>query len=136
VAVGQAVANGPLGGVYEYLEPAVPHVSMVMMASPTLILAAPQQSPVSQMVSGFLLSLKVPFDRAFSHLAPAFPLPGASLSSMSLEMALSLVALSASAVARVLAYASYLTPWHLTMAASCSVSLVLISPFLVLIKVT
>lgn len=134
--VGQAVASGPLAGVYAYLVPAVPHVSMVMTALPTGILAAPQQSPVSQTVSAFLLSLMVPFDRAFSHLAPFFPLPGASLSSMSFEMALSLVALSASAVARDLAYASYFTPWHATMAASCSVSLVLTSPFLVLIKVT
>jgi hypothetical protein len=55
---------------------------------------------------------------------------------MSFEMALSLVALSASAVARVLAYASYFTPWHATMAASSSASLVLTSVFLVLIKVT
>lgn len=85
------VAIGALGGMYLYLVVAALlwQVSMVMTAFPTGILAAPQQSPVSQTVLGSLFSLKVPFDRAFSHLDPALPLAGAAaaLASRSFSMA-------------------------------------------------
>jgi len=54
-------------------------VSMVITASPTGTLAAPQQRFSLQVVSP-LVGLKVPFDKAFSHLHPASPAAGASAS--------------------------------------------------------
>jgi len=77
---GAEVANAALGGAQ--LNSVVPsgwQVSMIIMTSPYGILAAPQQSPSSQVVSS-LLGLKVPFESAFSHLAPVVPLAGSASS--------------------------------------------------------
>lgn len=77
---------------------------MIMTALPTSILAAPQQSPVAQVASS-LLGLKVPFDMAFSHLAPAAPAVGAAaaFASTSASIVVRAAALVATAVARVAA---------------------------------
>jgi len=96
---GMAVAIGALGGAQ--LNSVVAsgwQVSTVIITLPCGILAAPQQSPSLQVVSP-LLGLKVPFDRAFSHLEPASPLAGAasSAASRSLEMASRSLYLSARA---------------------------------------
>lgn len=108
---------------------------MVMTALPTGILAAPQQSPSAQVASS-LLGLKVPFDMAFSHLAPAAPLAGLSAMAVSMRpsMVARLVALVAIAVARVLAYASYFVSLHDTRAARCAAVATLTSPYLIAIK--
>lgn len=51
------------------------HVSIIIVASPIGIRAAPQQSPSLHVFSS-LLGLNVPFDKAFSHLVPAAPRAG------------------------------------------------------------
>lgn len=70
-----------------------------MNALPTGTLAAPQQSPSAQVASS-LLGLKVPFEMAFSHLAPAAPAAGlanaAASTSASMEASV-LVRLTSSA---------------------------------------
>lgn len=97
---------GPLGGRQEKVVVSlVWQVSMVIIvlesvpsAFCTGILAAPQQfaSP-PQTVSASLLGLKVPFDKAFSHLAPISPgaLMAAIWSSMIASMASRLLVLVA-----------------------------------------
>lgn len=108
---------------------------MVMTALPISILAAPQQSPSAQVASS-LLGLKVPFDIAFSHLAPAAPLVGAAslASSMSFAMAARSVFLLVSAVASAVAYLSYWSSLHFTSAARCKVVAAATSPFLSLMS--
>lgn len=113
----------------------VSQVSMVMTAWPTLILAAPQQSPVSQVASS-LLGLKVPFDMAFSHLAPAAPLAGlaAMAVSTSVSIRMRLAVLVASAVERLAAYLSYWVSLHDMRAARCVAVAALITPCCAVIK--
>merc|ERR1711939_448580 len=62
----------------------------------------------------------VPLERAFSHLAPAFPLAGASAFALATRpsMVLRLAALVASAVARVFLYLSNSASLHATTAVS------------------
>lgn len=80
---GIAVAIGALGGAQLNSVVATGwQVSMVMTTLPCGILAAPQQSPSSQVVSP-LAGLKVPFDMAFSHLDPAAPRAGKASSAAS-----------------------------------------------------
>lgn len=57
---------------------------MIMTALPTGILAAAQQRFSAQTASS-LLGLKVPFERAFSHLAPAEPAAGLAAAAASIS---------------------------------------------------
>jgi len=118
---------GPLGGAHAYtVVSLVWQVSTVIIVSESVpsafatgILAAPQQfASEPQMVSVALLGLKVPFDKAFSHLAPTVPAAGMSAiaSSMSPSMVSRLLALVAMASARVAAYSSNLASLHATTA--------------------
>jgi len=116
LAVGAAVAIGALGGAQSNsVVSSVWQVSMVIMTLPCGILAAPQQSPSLQVVSP-LLGLKVPFDRAFSHLDPSAPLAGGSAERRAAMVSRS-AALWAIAALRVVVYASNLASLHVTAAA-------------------
>lgn len=98
VGVGLVVANGALGGVYEYvpvpdaaafwqvsmiLNPALAFPPLAATPEPSGTLAAAQQRSFSQTAPGLVASsslfgLKVPLERAFSHLEFSFPKAGLS----------------------------------------------------------
>lgn len=136
---GSAVAIGALGGRKAYSVAATGwQVSMVTVvvawvttesatrapaavARPPVLsapLAAPQQSPVAQVVSP-LAGLRVPLDGAFSHLAPAAPAAGllASAASTRVSMVAMAAVLADLAVSRAAAYWSNLASLHATIAA-------------------
>lgn len=97
-------------------------VSMVRQAAsdwtPDVIqtLAAPQQLPVPHPPNSPLFGLKVPLERAFSHLAPTVPAAGVVCPLRSFSMASSFTYLAALAALKVFKYASNLAVWHVTVA--------------------
>jgi len=106
-------------------------VSMVRQAASAVTpdsiqtLAAPQQLPSPHPPLSPLASLKVPLERAFSHLAPMVPGLGVICDLRSFSMVSSAFFLLSRAVSRVFLYASNLRDWHATVAAVRAFSLAL-----------
>lgn len=116
---GLTVFMASLGGYHDQAFKVLSlQTSKVNTVLPTTLLAAPQQSPVSQVFS-FLFGLMVPLERAFSHLASYFPAAG-PFAATSASMVLRLAALVDSAAARVFLYLSNSASLHATTAARSS----------------
>merc|ERR1719265_738728 len=85
-----------------------------VVSTPVFIqtLAAPQQLPFPHPPNSSLAFLKVPLERAFSHLAPMVPGAGVVCPLRSFSMVSSLVFLAEMAASRVALYLSKALVWH------------------------